>query len=116
MIDILWTILCMVACEALTQLSNKAVILDRPRNWLIKKSSFFDGLFQCPYCQSVWMSLIIVIGYSFIPGFKYLIIALCFHRLSNFLHIVFSYIADLQMDLRVDRNRKQGGNCYGKLG
>jgi hypothetical protein len=108
MIDL---ILYIIACEALVQLWFYAAPLQGIRNWVIKYTPFLNSeeqghLFNCKYCTSFWCALFLAIFYFTCPLFKYFIIVLVIHRLSNFLHLIFSYIRDLQLDIRVNRNRQ----------
>jgi hypothetical protein len=65
-------------------------------------------LLDCGYCLSVWCAA----GAYFLVGYRrfwiaeLLIVILVVHRLSNFLHLGFSYLRDKQLDLRVARNRR----------
>jgi hypothetical protein len=101
-----------IACESLVQLWFRALPLQGLRWFIIKKTPWLraggEHLFECKYCTSFWFGLALMLG--FLSGNVYIdafVIALSLHRLSNFLHLVFSYIFDKQLNLRISR-RKDG--------
>jgi hypothetical protein len=107
-------IIAVIACEALVQLWFHAAPLQPIKNLLIRITPFLYSkeqsthLLNCRYCTSVWVSLLLVTAYFTISFKVFLFIAmvLAVHRLSNFLHLVFSYLRDKQFDLRVARSSK----------
>lgn len=108
---LLWCFVYIIACEALVQLFFHAEPLQCMRQWLIKITPFLDTeaqghLFNCKYCCSLWFATLLTILFFTVPISKYFVIMLVIHRLSNFLHLIFSFIRDLQLDIRVNRNRR----------
>lgn len=96
-----------IACEALVHLWFNAQPLQYIRELSIRYLPLYvrgEHLFECKYCTSVWIGALLVVAYQY-SIMDYLIYALVFHRGSNFLHLVFSYIRDLQFDLRIKRGR-----------
>jgi hypothetical protein len=105
-------IILIVACEALVQLWLHAAPLYGVRWRLIRYTPFLyseeraEHLLNCPYCFSVWVGFLLILGYFFLNSATMLIAGiLTVHRLSNYLHLVFSLIRDAQLDLRVKRNK-----------
>ena len=98
-----------IATEALVELWKKAMPLQGIRRKLTAWTPFLeiDGqhLFDCGYCLSVWIGAIVLMGYSIFEGSIYFFGALTIHRISNYLHLVISYLRDLQLNLRVGRTR-----------
>jgi hypothetical protein len=98
-----------VATEALVELWKKAMPLQGIRRKLTAWTPFLeiDGqhLFDCGYCLSVWIGACVLISYSFFNGLIYIFGALAIHRASNYLHLVISYLRDLQLNLRAGRAR-----------
>lgn len=99
-----------IVTEGLTQLFFEAAPLQGIRRFLIRFTPFFriDGrhVFECKYCTSVWVSVLTVYMYfnienSIITVFCMFIVL---HRLSNFLHLGFSLLRDIQLDKRASRN------------
>lgn len=106
--------LMVVTCEALVQLWLHAAPIQGIRRWLIKATPFLYSaepethLLDCPYCLSVWVGFLMMMLYRYMDSMVFMLFvgALAVHRLSNFLHLVFSFVRDLQMDIRVNRRRK----------
>lgn len=100
-----------IACEALVNLWFHAQPIQGVRSWMIKWTPFLSSqeghLFDCPYCLSVWVSFLIMAMYMFLEPTAFIVFAgaLTIHRLSNFLHLIFSYLRDKQMDLRIQRGK-----------
>ena len=59
----------------------------------------------CPYCMSVWIGALVLIIYVVFNNSIYLFGALAVHRVSNYVHLVVSYLRDLQLNLRAGRAR-----------
>ena len=99
-----------LACEAMVSLWVNGAPLRPTRRFLKRITPFLyskeseEHLFDCKYCTSVWVAaLVIFLGYF---GNYYTILflyGLAIHRLSNYIHLVFSYLRDLQFDIRVNR-------------
>lgn len=109
---IMWVhiLLGMIACEALTQLWFHAAPLQPLRGFLVRATPFlYSGsqqthLLDCRYCTSVWVGLLLAILYFLtIQGFLYFTFFLAVHRGANWIHLVFSYLRDRQIDLRIAR-------------
>lgn len=104
-----------IATEALVELIKKAAPLQGIREWIIKRTPFlYSGrqqshLLDCPYCLSVWAGAMAATAYYFMDSTAGMFITgtLVIARLSNFLHLFFSYLRDKQMDLRVARNKRR---------
>lgn len=102
-------IILVVACEALVHLWFHAAPLQPARDLLVRLTPFLYSdrqgkhLLNCAYCMSVWIGFFVVGAYIFLPGALLVCGALAVHRLSNFLHLVFSLMRDKQFDLRVAR-------------
>jgi hypothetical protein len=103
-------LLTIVLIEALTELFFKAAPLQSIRKWLINKTPFLFSveqghLFDCKYCTAFWISIGVVLTAIFLDYYvtrlmAYIIIV---HRLSNFVHIIYSTIRDWQLNLRLSR-------------
>ena len=103
-----------IACEALVELFFRAAPLQGARALAIRITPFFRSatmghLFECKYCTSVWVAMLGVFVYFEgwdIEFVRWLCYLLAIHRISNALHLPMSYLRDLQLDLRVQRNRR----------
>ena len=109
--EIIWIIMYAVSCEALVQLWFNAAPLSGIRVWLIKHTPFliseeYGNLFECRYCISVWIAVLLTILYFMLPFSRYIVIALFIHRISNHFHLLFSLLRDIQLDRRIARNRR----------
>jgi hypothetical protein len=102
-------LLTIILIEALTELFFKAAPLQGLRQRLIDKTPFLYSeqghLFDCKYCTAFWISTGVVLiaifaDYYVIRLLAYIIIV---HRLSNFVHIIYSTIRDWQLNLRLSR-------------
>lgn len=115
MITILNIILCALFIEAVTQLIFHAAPLQPIRNWLRQHTPMFysktteEHLLDCKYCTSVWVGFGTVIAYHlFNPNiFLTILFYSCIvHRISNYMHTIYSYVVDKQLDLRVARRKR----------
>lgn len=102
-----------VACEALVQLWFNAKPIQVARWFIILNTRWasVDGehVFECKYCTSFWVGVLLALAYYLeYTVIEYFVYALVFHRLSNFLHVAFSYLRDRQFDIRVAR--RHNGN------
>lgn len=104
MIEILISI---VGVEALVFYIFNAVPLQPIRQWLVRHTPFLatgaDHLLVCKVCVSFWIG--VVVGGLYFAHYVWILYPLVFARGSNWLHLVFSLIADRQMDIRINRNR-----------
>jgi hypothetical protein len=92
-----------IVTEALTQLIGYSEIFEKTRAWIKKRGKFFDKLFSCKYCLSVWMAAFVSIGF-FMSGSivwqslpYYLIAILLVHRLSNIYHLIFDIVNEYKL-------------------
>ena len=98
-----------IATEALVELWKKAAPLQAFKEWLIAETPFLHSesmdthLLECPYCMSVWIGALVLIIYVVFNNSIYLFGALVVHRVSNYVHLVVSYLRDLQLNLRAGR-------------
>ena len=107
-------ILTIISIEAVTELIFRAGPLHAPREWIIRKTPWLDisgygHLLECKYCVSFWVGLFFALGYLFFienKAFLCFLYVVSFHRLSNLLHLPFSYLRDKQLNLRIERNRR----------
>jgi hypothetical protein len=53
--------------------------------------------------MSVWIGALILLVYVVFNNSIYLFGALAIHRVSNYVHLVISYLRDLQLNLRAGR-------------
>lgn len=58
------TILIIFCFYGLNTILHQGTILDKSRNFLKRKSSFFDELFECTLCLGFWSGLITLMGNS----------------------------------------------------
>ncbi len=111
----LFNIICLsIFIEALVELFFKAAPLQPLRTYLrIHTPSLYSKtqqshLLDCKYCVSVWIAFIIFILYYLTKPNIILTIILyscIIHRLSNYLHLMFSIIRDLQFNIRINRGK-----------
>ena len=100
-----------IATEAIVELWKKAAPLQAFKEWLIAETPFLHSesmdthLLECPYCMSVWIGALVLIIYVVFNNSIYLFGALAVHRVSNYVHLVVSYLRDLQLNLRAGRAR-----------
>lgn len=100
-----------LATEALVQLWFHAAPLQGIRRWLIDRTPFFYSkeqdthLLECRYCCAVWAGALAATAFLFwhMPAVQWCAAALATARLANFLHVVFSTIRDVQLDIRIKR-------------
>jgi hypothetical protein len=103
-------ILTILLVEALTELFFKAAPLQGIRKWLVAKTPFLNSeeqghLFDCKYCTAFWISAGVVLIAIFLDYYVTRLLAyiIIVHRLSNFVHIIYSTIRDWQLNLRLSR-------------
>jgi len=95
-------LLAIILTEALTELSHSE-IFRRLREYVQSWGWFADELLGCKPCLSVWYGFLSVVllffawDYTGVQIFCYGVVV---HRLSNFLHLPFSYLRDVQLNLR----------------
>lgn len=91
-------ILCIIAAEAMTQLTCKGEIFDPLREWLKSLSTFTDRLLSCPYCVSVWVAGFTVILYAYYEWAWWFVLLLVIHRMSNLLHDLSRIVLNFKID------------------
>jgi len=96
-INLLNILMLALAIEAATNLITKSEFSTRfikaPLFKLrhIKVFNFIHDILDCGYCTSVWVAFLFA-GFSFIEEFKYVVLILILHRLSNILHFIIDLI------------------------
>lgn len=98
-------ILCIIAAEAMVQLTCKAEVFDRLRDWIKSLSGFTESLLNCAYCVSVWVALFTTALFIFWDYSVYFIYFLVIHRLSNFLHDGFRIIQHKKINMVLQRGK-----------
>jgi hypothetical protein len=107
-------ILLCVFTEAVTELIFKAAPLQPIRLYIRNNTTFLYSLSQdqhlldCKYCVSVWVGFLTFLIYCLKEPHILLTILLyscIIHRVSNYLHLGFSIVRDVQFDIRVNRGR-----------
>lgn len=103
---IVYFIFLVILTELLTELVIKSEIFKPLRNRIKSWGPWFDTLFSCGYCFSVWAAF----GVVFVSQISYPltgthvidlgITALVVHRLSNILHNVIDKWTDKYYDIR----------------
>ncbi len=102
-----------LACEAAVELIKRAAPLQGAKEWVIRHTPFLYSeaqqthLLQCPWCLSVWVGILITLAYFYVDYSVFMVICLSMtiHRMSNYIHVFFSLIADRQRDIRVARRK-----------
>jgi len=111
--SVLDLIIMIVACEALVELIKKAAPLQSVKEWLVRHTPFLYSesqqthLLQCPWCISVWVGALIALAYFYVDYSVFMIfcLSMTIHRMSNYIHVFFSLMADRQRDIRVARRK-----------
>ena len=106
-------IIMVVACEALVQLWFHAAPLQSLRGLLTRLTPFLYSkeqqthLFDCAYCLSVSIGFIITLAYFYVDYSVFMVfcLSMTIHRMSNYIHVFFSLMADRQRDIRVARRK-----------
>lgn len=100
-------------CEAIVDLFFYGAPVQWLRRWLVKKTPFFTfedygSLFDCKYCVSFYVGILGVFLYIYLnnPIFLCICVAIVLHRISNYIHVVYRIIVDLQTDIRIRRRRR----------
>lgn len=62
-------IIFVLLCWGLTHILVKGKIFDTPRNWLIIKSSFMEGVLTCHQCCSFWVGMAVYFFMSGMPDY-----------------------------------------------
>jgi len=103
--------LMVIFAEAIVNLIFKGTVLQPLRDAIITYTNFLrvreEHPLECKLCISVWIGLLSSLIYLFlgIVWIKWFVMGIVIHRLSNYLHLAISLIADVQMDKRVERRK-----------
>ena len=100
-----------IACEAIVELWKKAAPLQPLREWLLRTTPWLYSerqqthLLNCPYCLSVYAGFAVICLYYFVDAVpvRWLLYGLAVHRASNWMHLAFSLVNDVQLDKRINR-------------
>lgn len=98
-----------VVCEAMVQIWFYGAPIQWLRNLIrfltpfLYSKRYGKHMVDCQYCTSVWMGFLVTLFFYNPNTVLFFISWMAIHRLSNFLHITFSYMWDKQIDLRVAR-------------
>lgn len=99
-----------ILTEALVQLIFTAAPLQGARAWLIKKTPALragngEHLLECKYCTSVWIAAAVVLANRFDKDLYLMTAAVCIivARISNYVHVLVSWIRDAQINKRLER-------------
>ena len=104
-----------VAAEAITEAIFRAGPLQGIRTWIIDRTPWLfseamsSHLLECKYCTSAWVGAAVALAYMTawdMAPIRWFFLALAIHRFSNFVHLPISYLRDMQLDIRVNRNRR----------
>jgi hypothetical protein len=99
-------LLCLITVEAVTQLICKAEIFDNLRDCLSSRSKFLDSLLSCPYCVSVWISVMGVAIFYYWECLSWFSYIMVLHRLSNVLHDFISLLIQFKIALILRRTKE----------
>jgi hypothetical protein len=103
---------CVVITEAISELVIKSEIFKPVRQGIFKLGSWFEKLFSCGYCFSVWAAFgVVFLTNTFYPltGINVLdlgLTAVLVHRSSNILHNVIDKWTDKYYDMRFVNTEK----------
>lgn len=99
-----------ILTEALVELFFTAAPLQRIRSQLILKTTFLRSeeqghLLDCKYCTSVWIAAIVLILATFADcqSTRLAAAAIIIARISNYAHLMYSWIYDKQINSRLER-------------
>lgn len=102
-----------VTCESVVQLWFHGAPLQPLRGLLVRLTPFLyskrmeTNLFDCAYCVSVSVGILITLAYFYLNYSVFMVfcLSMTIHRMSNFIHVFFSLMADRQRDIRVARRK-----------
>ena len=101
-----------VATEALVELVKDAAPLQGIKNWIVANtpwlhSSYNDThLLECGYCLSVWAAIVLVVVTQWEWAW-WVVVGLVAHRAANYIHLCYSLLRDMQLDIRANRNKSR---------
>lgn len=104
---------CIILTELITELVVKSEIFKPIRNLIFRLGNWFQKLFSCGYCFSVWAAFgVVLLTQTSYPltGNKVLdlgLMALVVHRLANVLHNVIDKWTDKYYDVRYVNTEKE---------
>jgi len=84
-----------IGIEGITEILLHSTLLEKPRK-LLCRVKFFDDLFSCGWCMSLWVALF-VLG-LFLLNLEVVLIPIVFQRISNFIHVFYVYIRSLRRE------------------
>jgi hypothetical protein len=102
-------VLAVIMTEAIVNLVFFATILQPLRDWIIRNIPLRvagEHLLECKICVSFWSGLLSVILVKYTMKseiMEVILLGVAVHRLSNYLHLIYSFIRDKQFDIRVNR-------------
>jgi len=110
MLDFL--LLLIISTEATTEIICKSLIFEPLKKWIHEKRdkktfNFLNRLLDCPYCTSVWVAGLLLFLYGVVPHFKYALILLVLHRLSNLFHFIMDRFDPNRIDLEKVLNKEE---------
>lgn len=102
-----------IFAEAIVELWKKAAPIQPLREWLTDITPWLYSqnqqthLLNCPYCLSLYVACVAICLYSYVgyAPVRWLIYAVVAHRMSNWIHLLFSLLRDKQLNMRIDRGR-----------
>ena len=104
---------CVLLTELTTELVIKSDIFKPVRNVIFKLGDWFQKLFSCGYCFSVWAAAVVVLltqtSYP-LTGSSWLdlgLMSLVVHRLANITHNVIDKFTDKYYDVRYVNTQKE---------
>ena len=104
-------VLAVLAAEALVELWKKAAPLQKIKDYIVSLTPFFYStrqqthMLECPYCFSVYVGVAMIAIILYVNDMIFMVIAgsLAVHRVSNYVHLVFSLLRDVQFEIRRGR-------------
>lgn len=101
-------VIAIISTEAMVYYAFHAGPLQPVREWVITHTPFLiargEHVLKCKVCFSFWAG--VAMGILYTTPYLWICYPLVFARVSNWLHLVFSLIADCQMDIRINRHLK----------
>jgi len=87
-------ILAIVTTEAVVEILIHSELLDKPRQYLMNHSWFFQKLFSCGWCLSLWIAAAVFGIVS--AGWQIILVPIVIHRASNFLHLGYGLLKQIR--------------------
>ena len=100
-----------ILTEAIVNLLFTGTVLQPFREWVIKYIPLRvrgEHLLECKLCTSFWVGILCVVLVKYTMGdiMALILWGIVVHRVSNYIHLIYSIIKDYQMDIRVARRKK----------